>query len=98
MNSNLFLCQRLPGRLDVAQTAVLLGFADHDIPVLVRAKLLKPLGNPAPNAPKYFAAVEIEKVMTDKDWLEKATKVISRHWKEKNLRKADAILADQGCQ
>jgi hypothetical protein len=50
-------CRRLPGRLNTTEAAVLLGFQEHDIPVLIAGKLLTPLGRPAPNAPKYFAAV-----------------------------------------
>jgi hypothetical protein len=34
----------------------------HDIPVLVKSKMLKPLGNPPQQAVKYFAAAEIEKL------------------------------------
>jgi hypothetical protein len=34
-----------------------MGFTPHDIPTLVRAGLLKPLGRPTPNAVKYFAAL-----------------------------------------
>jgi hypothetical protein len=78
---------RLPARLDVRQTAHVLGFNEHDIPILVRAKLLKNLGNAAPNAPKYFAACEIQKIAADPDWLHKATKAISTHWRVKNERK-----------
>lgn len=77
--------RRLPARLSVDQAACLLGFADHDIPILVRAKCLKPLGNPAKNAQKYFSSVEIERLAQEKDWLDKATKVISRHWQQANL-------------
>jgi hypothetical protein len=51
---------RLPARLHVGQVAELLGFADHDIPVLVRHGALSPLGKPQPNAQKWFAAAEIE--------------------------------------
>jgi hypothetical protein len=38
----------------VEQTADLLGFQKHDIPVLVKDKLMLPLRNSAPNAPKWF--------------------------------------------
>jgi len=55
----LLTCNRLPARINVEQTAFLLGFAEHDIPILVRKKLLKPLGDPASNAPKYFATSEV---------------------------------------
>ena len=47
-------CRRLPARLSTGKTAVLLGFQEHDIAPLIAAKLLAPLGKPAPNAPKVF--------------------------------------------
>jgi hypothetical protein len=75
---------RLPARLDATQTAKLLGFQPHDIPVLMAAKLLKPLGRPAPNAPKYFAACEIDVLSTDRKWLDKATTEVTDFWKAKN--------------
>jgi hypothetical protein len=31
----------------------------HDIPVLVSARLLKPLSNPQPNSVKYLASMEV---------------------------------------
>jgi hypothetical protein len=34
------------------------------------------LGDPAPNAPKWFAAVEMIRLATDQAWLHKATKGI----------------------
>jgi len=79
-------CQRLPARLNSTETAVLLGFQEHDIGPLVSAKLLVPLGKPAPNAPKYFAAMEIAAHSENREWLEKATKAISGHWRKKNAR------------
>ena len=48
--------RELPARLDVAQTAKLLGFAAHDIQILMGTGKLVPLGDPAPNSPKWFAA------------------------------------------
>ena len=77
---------RLPARLNVQQVAGLLGFAEHDIPILVRRKLLKPLGEPAPNGHKYFATVELVQLTQDRQWLDRATKTISRHWCSKNQR------------
>lgn len=75
---------RLPARLGASQTARLLGFAPHDIPVLVRKGLLKPLGHPAPNAPKYFARCEVTALAEDSKWLTRATQAITRYWREKN--------------
>lgn len=75
---------RLPARISVEQTAELLGFQDHDIPVLIRKRLLNPLGKPAPNAPKWFSSLNILKLVENEEWLSKATKVISENWKRKN--------------
>lgn len=79
-------CRRLPARLDVAQAAALLNFGEHDIRFLAGSGLLPPLGKPAANAPKFFAASEIASLAENREWLEKATKAISGHWREKNAR------------
>jgi hypothetical protein len=62
-----------PGRLTVEETAWALGFSTHEIPVLVAVKLLKPLGNPVPNAVKWFAADTVEELRHDLKWLSRAT-------------------------
>ena len=77
----------LPERLDVAATAGLLGFAEHDIGILMASGKLTPLGDPAPNAPKWFAAVEIIRLAADKEWLHKATKEILKYWRNKRERR-----------
>jgi hypothetical protein len=68
--------RHLPARLDVAATAKLLGFAEHDIQILMAVGKLTPLGDPAANAPRWFAAVEMIRLAADQDWLHKATKDI----------------------
>jgi hypothetical protein len=77
----------LTGRLLAEEAAAILGFKKHDIPILIRAKLLKPLGNPARNAVKYFAAVEIEQLAHDAEWLSKASKAIYNYWSNHNRRR-----------
>jgi len=77
----------LPGRLDVTQTAKLLGFGVHDIQILMAVGKLTPLGDPAPNAPKWFAAVELIRLAADQDWLHKATKEIAKYWRRKRERR-----------
>jgi hypothetical protein len=79
-------CRRLPARLNSTETALLLGLHDHDIAVLVSAKLLQPLGKPAQNAPKYFAAIDVTTRAEDREWLSNATKALARHWQVKNGR------------
>jgi len=64
-----------------------LGFQEHDIAPLVAAKLLNPLGKPASNSPKYFAAVEILEHAADSEWLSQATKALAKYWQRKNQRK-----------
>jgi hypothetical protein len=86
-------CQRLPARLNTAETAVLLGFQEHDIAPLMAAHLLAPLGKPAPNAPKYFAAVDVVSNAQDREWLSKATRALSKHWAARNRRKDAATLS-----
>lgn len=85
--------KNLPARLDVGQTAKLLGFASHDIKILMAAGKLTPLGDPAPNAPKWFAAVEILQLVTDVGWLNKATKEVSKYWRQKRQRRGNQAAA-----
>jgi hypothetical protein len=73
--------------LNVNQAAAILGFQVHDIAVLISAKLLQPLGHPAPNAPKYFASCAIERLAQDQGWLDKASQKISERWRMKNGRR-----------
>ncbi len=89
MNSQAILNSvRLPARLDAAQTAALLGFADHDIPVLVSSGLIRALANPSPGSPRFFAACEIQKLTEDPEFLARATRVMTKHWRSKNARRS----------
>ena len=72
---------KVPGRLTADRAGEILGFAPHDMPVLVKHRLLIPLGQPAQRSTKYFAAVEVFKCAADPKWLSKATKVVSGNWK-----------------
>ena len=80
----LFECVSLAGPAGRQAGGQLLGFQSHDIPVLIAAKLLQPLGKPVPNAPKYFAACVLEELRCNPDWLDQASRAISRHWQAKN--------------
>lgn len=84
-----FLCLlgQVPTRLTAEQVGWVLNCQAHDVPVLVMARLLKPLGNPQPNAVKYFATVDVLELSKDRTWLAKVTNAISQHWKQKNLHK-----------
>lgn len=86
----LSLWQRPPARLTAEQVAWTLNCATHDIPVLVAAHLLEPLGSPAPNAVKYFATVDILEGAADRAWLAQATDTLQRYWRNKNSRRTYA--------
>ena len=80
---------KLPARLLAEQAAWLLGFGAHEIPLLVSAGLLKPLGKPPTTGTKYFATVELEALRDDTRWLAKASDCIVNYWRTKNAaRKA----------
>jgi hypothetical protein len=83
----LSLLEKPPLRLTVEQMGWMLNCTDQDVRILVAAKLIKPLGNPAPNAQKYFATFEILELTNNRSWLEKATSAIYRHWLNKNRRR-----------
>jgi hypothetical protein len=76
---------RLPARLDVKQAAEILGFLPHELTVLLKAALLKPLGKPAANGHKFFSAAEILALSENREWLDKATRAVAKHWKNRNF-------------
>lgn len=78
---------RLPARLTAEQVGWVLNCQPHDVPVLVAARLLKPLGNPVPNCVKYFATVDLLECMNDRAWLVKATNAVLYYWQKKNKQK-----------
>jgi hypothetical protein len=79
--------RNLPARLVSVEAAKLLGFAGHDIATLIKAGKLKPLGNPPPNTVKYFSAVELIRLVMDTNWLNAATRDVTKFWKNKNARR-----------
>jgi hypothetical protein len=78
-----------PGRLNNIEAAWYLGFAAHDIPVLIANKMLKPLGDPPPNGGRYFACSDLEPLRLNRKWLDKASALLVKHWQLKNASKID---------
>jgi len=84
--------RRLPAMLTSAQTAALLDCGgEHNIPVLIRARLLEPLGDPAPNAVKYFATVQVSELAGDVERLGRIRDAIYKHWHVKNSTKSNGM-------
>jgi|HubBroStandDraft_1064217.scaffolds.fasta_scaffold288080_2 hypothetical protein len=89
----LSLLGHLPARLTAEQVAWVLNCQAGDIPILVMARLLKPLGSPAHNSVKYFATAAVLELSRDRTWLAKLTSAIGQHWREKNLKKKTLLDA-----
>ncbi len=88
--------RRLPAMLDPGQTAALIGYAEHDIPVLVSAGLLKPLGNPPANSVKHFATVQVMELAGEIALLSEMRNVVYERWRIKNANKTAARRARNG--
>lgn len=85
---------RLPARLTAEQVAWALNCQTHDVPMLVAARLLKPLGNPPPNSVKFFCALEVLEQSKDRTWLAKMTNALNQHWQKKNAAKKNSLIRD----
>lgn len=92
---SILLLPRLPARLDVNQAAEIMGFLPHEITVLLKAGLLKPLGKPAANGHKFFCTAEVSELSKNRDWLDKATRAVAKHWRDRNLALNEK--PEQGC-
>lgn len=77
----------LPARLKAEEAAWYLGFAQHEIPVLVADGLLKPLGRPPETGVKYFATTALEELRRDQKWLARASDAIVQYWRNRNGNK-----------
>jgi hypothetical protein len=81
------LLNQVPARLTAEQAAWVLNCQPADVPILVAARPLKPLGSPPPNSVKYFAALELLEQMKDRTWLAKITNALNQHWQKRNAVK-----------
>ena len=83
----LTLLGQLPVRLMAEQAAWVLNCQAHDIPILVAARLLKPLGNPPLNGIKFFATAELLELAKDRAWLVKVSNAVNLFWQRQNAQK-----------
>jgi hypothetical protein len=91
----LMLLGQLPARLTAEQTAWVLNCQTHDIPALVAAKLIKPLGNPPANGIKFFATADLLEASKDRHWLARMSATIYQHWQKKNARQKEHAVNGQ---
>jgi hypothetical protein len=79
----------LPARFTAQEAAWFLGVNEHDIPILVRASILKPLGHPPQTGVKYFARFELEELSRQPKALARLSDALYVHWQRKNERSVD---------
>ena len=77
----------LPARMKVEEVAWYLGFAPHEITILMSEGLWKPLGRPPTTGVKYFSAVALEELRRDQKWLARASDCLVQYWKSRNEKK-----------
>ena len=77
-----------PARMKVEEAAWYLGFATHEITILMAEGHLKPLGRPPATGVKYFSAVTLEELRRDVKWLARASDCVVQYWKSRNEKKA----------
>lgn len=87
--------RHLPASCSAVQAAGLLGITPHEIPILLAKGLLKPIGHPASNAPKFFLTARLEELSRDEKWFGKARDAISEHWRYKNGRKENGDTKEE---
>ena len=87
----LSLLGQFPVRLNAEQAGWVLNCQPHDIPALIHARLLKPLGNPSANGTKYFATADLLEIAKDRSWLVRMTTTIHTHWQKQNAKNGRTV-------
>jgi len=80
-----------PACVGIEQVSVMFGWPEYFLPVLVRAGHLRPLGKPSQNSRKWFARVELERLARDRDWLDKAIRIVEKHVEQMNGRQRSKV-------
>ena len=77
----------MPARIKVEEVAWYLGFATHEVTILMAEGLLKPLGRPPSTGTKYFSSSALEELRRDEKWLARASDCVVHYWKARNEKK-----------
>jgi hypothetical protein len=76
--------------------AKFLGWPPYFLTLLAKAGHLKPLGRPAQNSRKWYATVELARLGSDPEWLDKAIRIVERRVQTTNTKSVDKALAAEG--
>ena len=77
-----------PACLCAEDAARFLGWPPYFLTLLVRAGHLKPLGEPAQNSRKWYATVELARLGSDPEWLDKAVRIVEKRVQEASKKQA----------
>lgn len=75
----------------------MLGWPEYFVPVLMRAGHLRPLGKPSQNSRKWFATVELEHLSRDREWLDKAIRIVEKHVQQMNGKQRSKAEEENIC-
>jgi hypothetical protein len=84
-----------PACVGTEEAAKFFGWPTYYMPFLMRAGHLKPLGKPAPNARKWFASVELERLGNDADWLDRAVRIVEKQIRDMNAKQKGRLLENE---
>jgi hypothetical protein len=85
-----------PACIGVEQVAVMFGWPEYFLPVLMRAGHLRPLGKPSQNSRKWFATVELQLLARDRDWLDRAIRIVEKHVQQMNEKRGKSFEQIRG--
>jgi hypothetical protein len=71
--------RRLPACVSMEQAAWLLGMSSKAVTHLVSIGILRVLGHPVQNAPKFFSSHYILEIAADEKWLAKAQDAVRKY-------------------
>jgi hypothetical protein len=90
----LSLFRQLLACLTAEQAPWVLNCQPHELPILLAASPVKPLGGLPPNSVRYFAASELLELAKDWAWLAKVTNAVNKNWQRRNQRKQGSFLSN----
>lgn len=73
-------------RINVEDVAMILNVPVGGIRVLIKHRLLEPLGSPRANSVRWFARVTIMRLAQDEKFLHKMTLCLERYYRERNAK------------
>ena len=75
-----------PACLCADDAARYLGWPPYFLTLLARAGHIKPLGRPSQNSRKWYARVELDRLGSDADWLDKAVRIVEKRVRSENAK------------